>query len=94
MAYENLESIAETLRKIQTHEHVLPAIQREFVWRPAQICRLFDSLMRGYPIGSFLFWKVERDRVHDYRYHDFVTNYHELNAAHCLALDQLPPAHG
>ena len=90
MAYENLESIAETLRKIQKHEYVLPAIQREFVWRPAQISRLFDSLMRGYPIGSFLFWKVERERVREYRYYDFVTNYHELNAAHCPPLDLLP----
>lgn len=90
MAYENLETIAETLRKIQAHEYVLPAIQREFVWRPAQISRLFDSLLRGYPIGSFLFWRVERERVRDYRYYDFITKYHELKAAHCPPLDLLP----
>ncbi|HAU40130.1 TPA: hypothetical protein DCW56_04330 [Candidatus Peregrinibacteria bacterium] len=30
----------------------MPAIQREFVWEPEQITKLFDSLMRGYPIGS------------------------------------------
>jgi hypothetical protein len=90
MAYENLETIAETLRKIQKHEYVLPAIQREFVWRPAQISRLFDSLMRGYPIGAFLFWKVERERVRDYRYYGFITNYHEKTAPHCPPLDLLP----
>jgi hypothetical protein len=90
MAYENLETIAETLRKIQAHEYVLPAIQREFVWRPAQISRLFDSLLRGYPIGSFLFWQVERERVRDYQYYDFITKYHELRAAHCPPLDLLP----
>jgi hypothetical protein len=28
---------------------VLPAIQREFVWKPEQIEKLFDSLMQGYP---------------------------------------------
>lgn len=38
--------------------YLLPAIQREFVWTPEQISRLFDSLMRGYPIGSFLFWEL------------------------------------
>jgi len=38
---------------------VLPAIQREYVWEPGQITALFDSLMRGYPIGGFLSWKVE-----------------------------------
>ena len=32
-----------------------PAIQREFVWKPEQIAKLFDSLMQGYPFGTFLF---------------------------------------
>ena len=44
---------------IHNNRYLLPAIQREFVWRPHQIERLFDSLMRGYPIGSFLFWRVD-----------------------------------
>ena len=39
-------------------EYWLPAIQREFVWKEAQICKLFDSLMRNYPIGSFLIWET------------------------------------
>ena len=38
---------------------MLPAIQREFVWGPDQICRLFDTLMQGYPFGTFLYWQVE-----------------------------------
>lgn len=33
----------------------LPTIQRGFVWKPKQIEDLWDSLLRGYPIGSFLF---------------------------------------
>lgn len=32
----------------------LPAIQRGFVWKTEQMCYLWDSLLRGYPIGSFL----------------------------------------
>lgn len=40
-------------------DYWLPAIQREFVWKEAQICKLFDSLMRGYPIGSFLIWETK-----------------------------------
>jgi len=31
----------------------LPAIQREFVWDTDQIIRLFDSVLRDYPIGAF-----------------------------------------
>lgn len=36
----------------------LPYIQRELVWNENQIYKLFDSLMRGYPIGTFLFWNI------------------------------------
>lgn len=32
----------------------LPALQRGLVWRPKQIELLWDSLMRGIPIGSFV----------------------------------------
>ena len=34
----------------QAVKYLLPAIQREFVWDTYQIARLFDSLMRDYPI--------------------------------------------
>lgn len=36
----------------------LPSVQRGFVWKPKQIEDLWDSLFRGYPIGSFLFSKT------------------------------------
>ena len=52
-------TIHETLEKIEGRKLVLPAIQREFVWSSEQICALFDSLMRGYPIGEMLYWEVE-----------------------------------
>lgn len=35
----------------------LPSIQRGFVWKPKQVEDLWDSILRGYPIGSFLFSK-------------------------------------
>ena len=36
----------------------LPNIQRHFVWREEQICRLFDSILREYPISTLLVWKT------------------------------------
>src|ERR1700693_3858916 len=36
----------------------LPNIQRPFVWSEDQICRLFDSIMREYPISTLLLWKT------------------------------------
>ncbi|MEW2442732.1 DUF262 domain-containing protein [Micromonospora marina] len=36
----------------------VPAFQRPFVWRPEQMLDLFDSIERGYPIGSILLWET------------------------------------
>lgn len=83
MPFQQLITIARALRHVAKNEYVLPAIQREFVWDTVQICRLFDSLMRGYPFGSFLFWKVERKSTREYAFYQFVTNYHERDAPHC-----------
>ena len=56
-------TIRQALRSIERNEYVLPAIQREFVWSPDQICALFDSLMQGYPFGEFLFWQIDADTL-------------------------------
>ena len=76
-------TIADALRRIQTKSYVLPAIQREFVWKPEQICAFFDSLMRRYPIGSFLFWEIPAADLGNYVFYDFIRNYHERRGAYC-----------
>lgn len=83
MTFQTPITIRHALDHIHRHDYVLPAIQREFVWRPEQIARLFDSLMEGYPIGSFLFWGVERDNVRQYKFYDFVRDYHQKLRPHC-----------
>ena len=83
-------TIAKALERIHTHEYVLPAIQREFVWDTDQVCALFDSLMRGYPIGSFLVWKVEGRNSDRFVFYDFIRNYHQLTAPHCPQLAVTP----
>jgi hypothetical protein len=40
----------------------LPELQRGFVWKNSQIESLWDSLLRGFPIGSFLLSKSETDK--------------------------------
>lgn len=37
----------------------LPEIQRDYVWKAAQIAGLLDSLYRQYPSGSLLFWETD-----------------------------------
>lgn len=79
-------TIKETLDSIQQNKFVLPAIQREFVWKPEQTARLFDSLMQGYPFGTFLYWKVDKANSSKYKFYSFVCNYHEKDAPHCPPL--------
>jgi len=83
VSFQTPITIREALEKIHKHDLVLPAIQREFVWRPDQIARLFDSLMQGYPIGSFLFWSVDKESVRQYMFYDFVRDYHQKLRPHC-----------
>ena len=59
-------SISGLMEQIRREEIVLPAIQRDFVWSEEQIEKLFDSVMRGYPIGIVLLWETYDDI--QYRY--------------------------
>jgi uncharacterized protein with ParB-like and HNH nuclease domain len=77
MAYQTPITIKDAITKIQRKKYVLPAIQREFVWKPDQIEMLFDSLMRGYPISTFLFWEVKKERIKDFEFYLVLKDYHE-----------------
>lgn len=50
----------------------LPNIQRPFVWSQDQITRLFDSIMREYPISTLLVWKTKEPVKH----RRFIDTYH------------------
>lgn len=88
--YHTGETIKDTLDQILKHELVLPAIQREFVWRPEQICRFFDSLMQGYPFGTFLYWRVNPENSGNFNFFGFVCDYHQRDNPHCPSLRQMP----
>ena len=82
MTFQTPITIKKALDSIQSNRYLLPAIQREFVWRPEAIELLFDSLMRGYPIGSFLFWKVGQESARDYNFYQFITDYDQRKSTH------------
>lgn len=90
MPFETPITIRDTIERIQQREYLLPGIQREFVWQPDQICRLFDSLVQGYPIGSFLFWPVNEEHKGDYQFYEFIRDYHEQSARHNPKASLLP----
>ena len=47
------------LNHIHNGELVLPDLQRDFVWREADIRLLLDSILRDYPFGSLLLWNTQ-----------------------------------
>lgn len=87
MAYETPLTIAEVMQDISTNKYVLPSIQREYVWDTDQIETLFDSLMQDYPIGAFLFWEIDKSRLLDYDFYEFLRNYHEKTGTHNKKVD-------
>ena len=51
----------------------LPMFQREFVWEKEQSAKLIDSILKGFPIGTFIFWKT-REELRSYK----EIGYHKL----------------
>ena len=93
MAYQTGRTIKETLDAIDCHGLVLPAIQREFVWSEPQICNLFDSLLQGYPFGTFLYWDIHPENSVNHTYFGFVRHYHQRDNPYCPRLDPMPTRH-
>jgi uncharacterized protein with ParB-like and HNH nuclease domain len=82
MSFQTPITIKEAVENIENNQYLLPAIQREFVWEHTKIEWLFDSIMRNYPISSFLFWQVEGKTKKGYRYYKFINEYRENYKTH------------
>ena len=70
-------TIGEVLAKIHNNAMAMPAIQRDYEWDADRVCWLFDSLMREYPISSFLFWNVQGKNVGNYKFYRFLKDFRE-----------------
>ena len=60
--YEDISAI-KALKLVSDKTILLPDIQREYVWDIADIERLFESIVDGYPIGACIFWKTTRKTI-------------------------------
>lgn len=78
MAYEK-KSIRTIIEDTNMRKIYLPAIQRKYVWDEEQVTKLMDSILLGYPIGTFLFWKVKKAVVNtkEYSMYEFIKDFHE-----------------
>lgn len=50
-------TVNQLIEKIDTGELGLPELQRPFIWKDSKVRDLFDSMMRGYPIGYLMLWE-------------------------------------
>lgn len=82
MSYKN-RTIIDTVKDIN-NTYFLPSIQRKFVWEYKQIENLFDSIMAGYPIGTFLFWAIDKgadpSHIDEYTFYKFISDYSEKDS--------------
>ncbi len=46
------------LSDIETGKIKVPQFQRKFVWTLEQTAHLIDSILKGYPIGTFIIWET------------------------------------
>ncbi len=66
--------VSDIIRQVN-RDIFLPAIQREFVWGTDRIERLFDSIMADFPIGSFLYWRLEEKNKDEWPVYEFIREF-------------------
>lgn len=54
-------SLMHLIEEIRHGSLALPDIQRPFVWSHSKVRELFDSMYRGFPVGTLLFWETGAD---------------------------------
>lgn len=78
-------TVNDILKNFINESTFLPDIQREFVWERDDICKLFDSLMCGYPISSFLFWRVKEQDKKKWTMYEFIKDFDKTNPHNKIA---------
>ncbi len=66
--------VSDIIRQVN-RDIYLPAIQREFVWGTDRVERLFDSIMADFPIGSFLYWRLEQKNKDEWPVYEFIRDF-------------------
>lgn len=76
--FETAITIKAAIDNIHNRQYLLPSIQRKFVWENSKIEVLFDSILRGFPINSFMFWQISDNNLKSqYKFYEFLTSYRE-----------------
>ena len=55
------KNYATLIQEIESGQIKIPQFQRNFVWAKLQSAQLLDSMLKGYPIGTFIFWRTDEE---------------------------------
>ena len=76
----NVFSVQNIIERIDHKEILLPAMQRKYVWDEERIVCFFDSLLKDFPFGVFIFWNIDNiNGENNYRFYQFIKNYSNRN---------------
>lgn len=53
------EYLREICASVKSNKYAIPVFQRDYVWKEEQVLDLFDSISKGYPIGTIILWKPQ-----------------------------------
>ena len=56
---------------IDTGRTKVPMFQRDFVWGKEQTAKLIDSIIKGFPIGTFILWKTREEFARRSKYRQY-----------------------
>lgn len=60
--FKNIPSkVGDLVRDVRIGKIGLPDLQRPFVWKDNKIRELYDSMLKGYPIGYIMLWESPAD---------------------------------
>ena len=77
------KSLNDILKNLSSGKYILPSFQRDYVWTMEQIESLFNSIYRGYPFGSMLFWHINPSKdkfIQNEVFYRFITLFNEENS--------------
>ncbi len=68
---EALHLLLDRARSDEGATVLIPDLQRPYVWTPNQVSLLVDSLIRGWPFGTLLMWKVGQGELQSIPHRQF-----------------------
>lgn len=60
-------TIRRLIEKVSSGQIQIPAFQRGFVWDAEKVADLVDSIYKGFPFGTLLFWRTKEELANEKR---------------------------